>query len=261
MGQLAGGIAHEVNNLLQPISGYAELGLMITESTSETHDFLTEIQTAATHAAEFVRQVERYARRHRPVTTSLAIGPAIEAALARLHRTLPTLEIDLGMAQDTGDVVADREGLEDLLGILLRNAWEAQGGQGCVHVHVQAAPPLDPAPLCQNAGAGVPALDLIVQDHGTGMPPEVATNAFAPFYSTRGAGEGRGLGLAIAQGIVEGWCGQIFLTTGVGRGTEVRVRLPRIGPGWHPETPGACPLGRREACLRQGVRLKALGGD
>jgi len=214
--QLAGGIAHEFNNLLMSLGGYAE---MIAEFASEerVRAWAGRIRVAQQRGAALIRQLQGLARTDVAQPTPLALGEALQEFLPVLERTLgPTVRVAFE-ASGHDVVLIDRSQLEQTVLHLATNARDAMPGGGTIHLTLRG-PSSPPAP-----GAEV---TLEVRDSGRGMSEETAQRAFDPFFTGKARGEGAGLGLTTVRGIVVQAGGQVELESAVGHGTVVRVRLP-----------------------------------
>ncbi len=224
LGVLAGGIAHDFNNLLTSILGNASLAKELVPMEHEVSPLLGGIVSASERSADLVRLL---------LATSGYRSRAGEAA--RLDQVLnwvltnrqlpPRVRVlsDVGPAPLTGD----RRAFETLLWSLIMNAGEAYSELGGdVRVTIRQDLPSYSAGASFEEGDPGPeeCLCLIVEDSGSGMPPEVLERAFDPFYSTKFTG--RGLGLPAVRGIVRAHSGKLWLRTEPGKGTRVEVWLP-----------------------------------
>jgi two-component system, cell cycle sensor histidine kinase and response regulator CckA len=222
IGVLAGGVAHEFNNLLTAIIGHAELAQNELPAESPGHVHLTPIREAADRAADLCRKMLAYAGKGRIVLGAADFNEIVREA-AGLVPTESALELDL--ASTTLGVRGDAEQLRQLVANLVANAVES--GAKNVHVRTQqanlderAASDLHRTP---GLAAGQYAM-LEIRDSGTGMAEQTLARAFEPFFSTKFAG--RGLGLAVVLGVLRTHGGGLDLETTPGRGTTVRVYLP-----------------------------------
>ncbi len=244
IGQLAGGVAHDFNNLLTVIIGYGEsLRERITPGTEEATE-ADELLAAAQRAANLTRQLLAFSRRQtlqpRPVNLNDVIT-RMQAMLARLigeHVRLAT-----GLAGDLGIVQADRAQLEQVILNLVLNARDAMADGGTVTIDtfnqtVQANEILassETRPIPEG-----PYVVLSVIDTGGGMSEKTREHAFEPFFSTKGI-KGTGLGLSTVYGIVKQSGGFVWLQSETGRGTRVRIFLPRTTAAVSPAPVAAEP--------------------
>ena len=225
VGRLAGGIAHDFNNLLTVILSYTQLLRRHLDDRARVGDGLAEIQGAAESAAAMTRQLLTFARGDvaAPAVTDVAAAVrGCERLLRRLIGEDVTLTVEL--VEPLGRVPASASQLEQILLNLASNARDAMldGGRLTVRAGRRSV-----------GAAGRGALRpgeyvvLEVEDTGSGMTPEVAERALEPFFTTKPAGQGTGLGLSTIFGIARQLGGDVELTTAPGRGTTVAVWLPR----------------------------------
>ncbi len=240
VGTLAGGVAHEFNNILAGINGYAALGLREAELTESVRVFLRHIVNLSERAAGLTRQLLTFARK-----PALTRQPTTMADLVRATAELArrTLMIDINVAVEEPDdtplvVEADANQLQQALINLALNARDALDAENVSSASLSATPPIEfrlkravlqwerPA-FPQNIPAGDYVV-LEVADQGCGMTPEVLGQALDPFFTTKEVGQGTGLGLPMVFGIVQGHQGHLAIETTPGRGTCVGLYLPRL---------------------------------
>ncbi len=229
LGKLTGGVAHDFNNLLSVILGNAEL-LAEADSTPERRAMAEAVVRAATRGADLVRSLLAFARRQPLRPQVLDTGTLLDELRGMLERTLPA-HIRLRIAPGAGlwAVEADPAQLQTALLNLAVNAADAmrEGGELLIEAgNVR----LDPDYVAANPGARAGAfLRLSISDTGRGMAPEVAARAFDPFFTTKEVGRGSGLGLSMVHGFASQSGGHVTLYSEPGRGTTVRLYLPRSG--------------------------------
>jgi len=227
LGQLAGGIAHELNNLLQPILCSARFILEDHPDDSELAGNARTIIDSAATAAEVVRGVLAFSRRGSARRAPLRLAGAVADDLARLRGVVPeriALVADLDRAPAAAALVNQGE-FGQILRNLVVNAADAIAGPGTVTVS------LDPVEMghAQALRLLLPEgryLRLSVADDGPGIDPALAARIFDPFFTTKEIGKGTGLGLSIVRGIVESWKGAIWLRQAGGPGTIFDLYLP-----------------------------------
>jgi PAS domain S-box-containing protein len=230
IGRLAGGVAHDFNNMLGAILGYAELALDRVTPGEELYDDLMEIHQAAARSAELTRQLLAYARRDTATPEVIDLNTAVAAELKMLRRLMGEAVV-IEWLPDPGaaSVRMDPAQLDRILANLCVNARDAIEHQGRIVIRTGLATvsPSDCAtrPDCEPGEYAT----LIVADTGRGMTPEVLANAFLPFYTTKDTGEGTGLGLAMVHGIVTGAGGFIDVASSPGAGTTFTIHLPAQG--------------------------------
>jgi two-component system, cell cycle sensor histidine kinase and response regulator CckA len=232
VGTLAGGVAHEFNNLLAGIQGYAALGLREAGTSPELKQFLQFIVELSDRAANLTRQLLAFARK--PALTRYPTNlPSLLNATAELVRHSMNVEVIVETpAVADGDqplrALADANQLQQVLINLALNARDALSRPEPIRFRLEhvilrdklAANPEDVLP-------GDYAV-LEVRDAGKGMTAEVREHAFDPFFTTKEVGKGTGLGLPVAFGILHGHQGHLTLDSDVDRGTAVRLYLPRL---------------------------------
>ncbi len=231
IGQLAGGIAHDFNNLLTAIIGYSDLILRSPEGAGESlRGDVQEIKHAADRASDLTRQILAFSRRQalRPEVRSL--NEIVAGAERLLGRTLGEhIELVTLLRPDLGLVEVDTSQFEQVLMNLAVNARDAMPAGGKLTVET-ANVELDPEYCLGHAGTTPgPHVMLAVSDNGVGMDEETRACAFEPFFTTKEQGRGTGLGLSTVHGIVSQSGGSVFLYSEPGKGTAVKVYLPRVG--------------------------------
>ncbi|HOX45668.1 MAG TPA: PAS domain S-box protein [Myxococcota bacterium] len=221
LGQLAGGVAHDVNNLLTPILGYADLLLMDPPADPARRDWLEEIRRAAVRARDLVVRLLAFSRKQVLEMQPVELGGLVAGLEGMLRRTIrEDVELRFERPEAPLWVLADPTQLELALLSLVVNAQDAMPRGGTVGVTLSAPP--------QVAGFAGPAVRLQVSDTGVGMDAEVRNHLFEPFFTTKPLGKGTGLGLASVYGIVQKHGGAISVESAVGAGARLTLDLPRI---------------------------------
>jgi two-component system, cell cycle sensor histidine kinase and response regulator CckA len=227
LGQLAAGVAHDFNNVLAAIGGYAQLVREDLGADDPRRHDLDEILKAAERATRITRQLLAFSRHQVPTTARLDLAEVVHEVSHMLRALLPAT-IALRVSPERGgpriDVLADRGQLEQVLMNLTVNARDAMPSGGALSVDVRAGT------TPETAHTAV----LEVRDTGVGMSPDVQAHMFEPFFTTKDPGRGTGLGLATVYGIVRQHSGSIEVASAVGEGTTVIVRLPIAPPGAQP---------------------------
>lgn len=228
VGQLAGGIAHDFNNLLAIIINLCDfVSSQLPDDTAVVRADIDEIRGAAQRGAALTRQLLIFSRRDTIRQEALALD-ALTDQLAKLLRRALGERVDLQIRHqaDLWTVIADRGQLEQVLVNLAVNGRDAMPDGGTLTITTRNAI-IDDAVASSHFGLDPGAyVRITVTDTGTGMPPEVVERAFEPFFTTKPQGQGTGLGLATAYGIVTESGGHIAITSEVGVGTEVTISLP-----------------------------------
>ena len=245
IGQLAGGVAHDFNNLLTAIRLRADELLLRHPLGDPSYDNLGEIRDTVMRAAGLVRQLLTFSRKATTKRETVDLGEALmnfEVLLRRLLREDVRLETEYG--RSIPPVRADRAQLENAVMNLVvnaRDAVRAQGG-GLIRLRCIGLSGEEAAKLGYTGPAAVARLAMIeVADDGPGIAPEVAAHIFEPFYTTKGVGEGTGLGLATVYGVVKQAEGWIAHATPPGGGAAFRIFLGAAPPMLDLEPPAPAP--------------------
>ena len=228
LGTLAGGIAHEFNNMIAAIIGNASLAIQDVGSNQAARESLDQITAAAERARALTRRILLFGRAQPDTRKSTALAPVVEDVMRLLRATLPA-RITLSLAQSAGlpTVRADPTQLHQLIVNLCTNALHAIGNEsGSIEISLSVAPS-GPASF-----PGVPDVRpgeyvcISVKDTGCGIDPQVRDRIFEPFFTTKRVGEGAGLGLSVVHSIVQGHEGAIEVESTPGHGTTFRIYLP-----------------------------------
>ncbi|HEY8383082.1 MAG TPA: PAS domain-containing protein [Microvirga sp.] len=240
VGQLAGGVAHDFNNVLQAIIGYSDLLLANHRPTDPSFQDIMQIKQNANRAASLVRQLLAFSRRQtlRPEVLNL-IDRLSDLSLLLKRLLGERVELDLSHGRDLWVVKADVNQFEQVVVNLAVNARDAMPNGGRLAIRTANVPSAEAARL---SVSGMPAADYVVvevSDTGTGMTPEIVEKIFEPFFTTKEVGKGTGLGLSTVFGIVKQSGGYIDVDSAPGRGTTFRIYLPRHIPEFEevPEAP------------------------
>ncbi len=231
IGQLAGGVAHDFNNLLTAISGYCDLLLLRHDEGDPDFGDLTQINQNANRAASLVSQLLAFSRKQnlQPETLELPdVFSELSHLLNRLLGEKVTLNVKHG--QDLSPVRADRRQLEQVLMNLVVNARDAMTDGGEVVLETEI---LSLSDDFERDRAVVPKgryMSIKVSDTGMGIPADRLAKVFEPFYTTKKSGEGTGLGLSMAYGIIKQTGGFIFVDSVAGQGTSFQILLPVFEP-------------------------------
>jgi PAS domain S-box-containing protein len=228
--KLAGGVAHEYNNLLTAINGYAAISLSQPDPEGRFHPNLSEILKAGQRAAVLTRQLLAYSQQQ--VLAPRLVDPnAILANVRDLVRELvgKKIHLDMDLDPDVGLVLADPDQIEQVLLNLAMNARNAmpQGGRLTMRTSRAAA---DPESHAAPPGAARNDQALFtISDTGVGMDEEVQSRIFDPFYTTKALPGTPGLGLSMVQGIIAQSGGRVITESAPGRGSTFKVFLPIAG--------------------------------
>ena len=227
VGRLAGGVAHDFNNMLSVILGYTELEMAQLDESQPLYNSLKEIRRAATRSANLTRQLLAFARKQTVTPKVLDLNRTLEGMLKMLRRLLGE-DIDLVWrpTENIWPVKLDASQVDQLLTNLCVNARDAIRDVGRITIET-GKKILDEAYCSQNQGF-VPGeyVMLTVSDDGCGMPRETRDKIFEPFFTTKGSRQGTGLGLSTVYGIVKQNNGFINVYSEPGHGTTFRIYLP-----------------------------------
>lgn len=247
IGTLAGGIAHDFNNILTAILGYTELALATVAKGSRTQRNLQEVLTAGHRAKHLVLQILAFSRQTGQGKKPTPIHMIIREALKLLRATIPsTIEIRQSLKTEA-TILADPTQMHQVIINLCTNAEYAMRETGGIlkislkDVEVTE----DLARMISGLQVG-PHVQLTVKDSGTGMTSEILERMFDPFFTTKPIGEGSGMGMAVAHGIITGHGGAIVVDSVVNKGTKIEVYLPTIPtPVWERVMDhGPIPIGK-----------------
>lgn len=229
LGQMAGGLAHELNNLLHPVIAFATRARRMVGDESPAAPLLEDIATSGRAARDIVRGVLTFSRHdraeQRPIVLADAVCRAVDFAVgvlpreARVVRSIEPLPDTAAVrAADVAQVVMN----------LVSNALDATGGGGTLTVGLRRAQvPGDAAAEARGLARGAYAV-LRIADDGCGMDAAVIGSIFDPFFTTKPVGEGTGLGLSVVYGIARGWGGDVAVTSAPGEGAAFEVFVPLV---------------------------------
>ncbi len=227
IGQLAGGVAHDFNNLLTAISGHCDLLLLRHDRSDPEYADLVQIHQNANRAASLVGQLLAFSRKQTLKAETVHLRDTL-SDLAHLLNRLVGEKVSLKLEHDPDlrPILADKRQIEQVLMNLVVNARDAMQDGGEIVISTRAEHLSQPL---ERDRAKVPAGDycvVSVKDQGKGIPSDKLQAIFEPFFTTKKTGEGTGLGLSTAYGIVKQTGGFIFVDSIVGQGTEFQVYLP-----------------------------------
>jgi two-component system, cell cycle sensor histidine kinase and response regulator CckA len=254
VGQLAGGVAHDFNNMLGVIVGYADLALRKTDPAGPVYRSIEKILGAADRSANLVRQLLAFARKQTIVPRVLNLNETVENILRMLGRLIgEDIELIWQPGPNLSLVKMDPTQIDQILANLCVNSRDAISGVGKVIIETMNIV-LDKDYCSRHAGF-LPGnyVMLAVSDDGSGFDQETKARLFEPFFTTKSMGKGTGLGLATVYGIVKQNEGFINVYSEPGQGTVFRIYLPRyIGEGVETKIKGSgapSTQGRNETIL------------
>ena len=231
IGTLAGGIAHDFNNILTAIIGYTEMAKENTLEGIKIIDDLDEVLKASDRAKELVKQILAFSRQDQQERKPLHVHLLVEEALKLLRASIPaTIEICENIDTNCGSVLADPTQIHQVIMNLCTNAYHAMRETGGVLTVELAQIEIENGDDKVTTFSLAPGqyIMLKVSDTGHGMPRAILDRIFEPYFTTKGKGEGTGMGLAVTHGIVKSFGGHITVYSEPEQGTSFNVYLPRI---------------------------------
>jgi PAS domain S-box-containing protein len=227
IGRLAGGVAHDFNNILTVIMGYSDILRASSDISGENQAYLDDLVDSSERAARLTRQLLALGKKQVFETRVFDLNELIrnlEKMLSRLIRENIVLEFDLKAKPAT--VHADEAQIEQIILNLIVNARDSIDAAGTIRIESTITTPETASEIQDNFDVGTKLICLAVHDTGHGMTDEIRLQIFEPFFSTKKTGEGYGLGLATVYGIIEQSGGSITVESAPGRGSTFRVYLP-----------------------------------
>ncbi|MBI5525155.1 MAG: PAS domain S-box protein, partial [Deltaproteobacteria bacterium] len=253
VGQLAGGVAHDFNNILSVIISYSDFLLDGLPKDSPLAADAMEIKKAGQRAADLTRQLLAFSRKQQVIPRSVDVNEAIRGLTKMLGRLVGEhLTLDLRLGAGAGTVLMDPSQLEQIFMNLAVNARDAMPGGGRLVVETKNVALDEDAAKVRSGLAAGGYTQITVSDSGTGMPPEIRDRIFEPFFTTKGEGKGTGLGLSVVYGAVKQNRGHIEVQSEVGLGTTFRLFFPCAAPGAQADAArdaGEAPRGRGETIM------------
>lgn len=228
VGRLAGGVAHDFNNALQVIQGHAEMAMAQLNAYDPLVDDLRQIRQAADRSADLTRQLLGFARRQAIRPRKVDLNDLVTETQRMLRRLVgENIEISWRPAPQLWSIRIDPSQVDQILANLVINARDAILDTGLISIETGNVVIDEALALVHPEAVPGHHVMLMVSDNGSGMSPETVTHLFEPFYTTKPAGKGTGLGLATVYGIVKQNGGFINVYSEVGRGTSFKIYLPR----------------------------------
>lgn len=238
VGRLAGGVAHDFNNVLTVISGYLGIAMAQAGADSPLRESLGQVDKASRRAANLVRQLLLFSRRQPMQFSAINFNGALRELLKMLHRFIgENIQIDLALADDLWPLHGDAGTIDQVVMNLAVNSRDAMPDGGVLTIETKNVV-VDEA-FCSSRLNARPGrfVRLSISDTGCGMTPETIQHIFEPFFTTKEAGKGTGLGLAVVYGIVSEHQGWISCFSQLGQGTVFHVYLPAAGHEAKTESP------------------------
>jgi two-component system cell cycle sensor histidine kinase/response regulator CckA len=228
IGQLAGGVAHDFNNVLTAIIGYSDLLLANHRPTDPSFQDIMQIKQNANRAAGLVRQLLAFSRRQTLRPQTLQLNDVLSELQMLMRRLVgETIQLDVVYGRDLWQVKADLNQFEQVIVNLVVNARDAMHDGGKITLRTRNFPAAECGDLKEVDVAVADYVLVEVEDTGHGIPPEVRAKIFEPFFTTKEVGKGTGLGLSMVYGIVKQTGGYVFCDSEPGAGATFRILLPR----------------------------------
>jgi len=234
LGTMAGGIAHDLNNILTPIIGNAELAMATISKENPLHNFFQEIHNAAGRAAALVRHILAFSRRQLLDKKTLSLNPIVQNLYGMLKRVIhEDIQLELCLDEDLWQISADQTQIEQIIINLAVNARDAMPKGGRLIIETQNSANVDN--VCHTCGEPLSGsyVLLMVSDSGVGIDPKVINHIFDPFFTTKELGKGTGMGLSTIMGIMHQHNGHVNVYSEPGLGSTFKVYFPK-----HQESPG-----------------------
>ncbi len=229
IGQLAGGVAHDFNNVLTAIIGYSDLLLANHRPTDPSFQDIMQVKQNANRAAGLVRQLLAFSRRQTLLPQTLQLNDVLLELQILLRRLVgETIQLDVVHSRDLWLVKADLNQFEQVIVNLVVNARDAMPDGGKITLRTRNFPASECSKLKDMAVVAAEYVMVEVQDTGHGIPAEVLGKIFEPFFTTKEVGKGTGLGLSMVYGIIKQTGGYVFCESEPGGGATFRILLPRL---------------------------------
>ena len=246
IGNLAGGIAHDFNNILSSVIGFTELSLDEVEKGTHIEDNLQEVYAAGKRAKDLVRQILAFARQSEEELKPIQVDMIATEVLKLIRSSIPTtIEIKQNVESDSL-IMGNATQIHQILMNLFTNAAHAMEDKGGILEFSLKDVVMDRGVNREKQDLKPGNyIEIKVSDTGTGIPPKIINSIFEPYFTTKGPGEGTGMGLAMVHGIVESCGGNISVDSTPGEGTTFTIYLPitRKRQEHRPYEPGDLPSG------------------
>jgi two-component system, cell cycle sensor histidine kinase and response regulator CckA len=228
IGQLAGGVAHDFNNVLTAIIGYSDLLLANHRPTDPSFQDIMQIKQNANRAAGLVRQLLAFSRRQTLRPQTLQLNDVLSELQMLMRRLVgEQIQLDVVYGRDLWEVKADLNQFEQVIVNLVVNARDAMHDGGKITLRTRNYAAAECGDLKEVDVAPADYVLVEVEDTGHGVPPEVRAKIFEPFFTTKEVGKGTGLGLSMVYGIIKQTGGYVFCESEPGAGATFRILLPR----------------------------------
>lgn len=230
VGQLAGGVAHDFNNMLQVISGYVDMLMSgVAGMEDRNHQRLKHIKNAAARATGLTRQLLAFSRRQVLQPQDLNLNDLLHNLFRMVKRLIgENIEVEFTTGASVGTIHADPAQLEQVLINLSLNARDAMPNGGTLKITTEDLVVSDSFRKANEWAQNERYVLLQLSDTGRGMSPDILQHVFEPFFTTKQVGKGSGLGLSMVYGIITQHGGEIQVTSEVNAGTVVKIYLPIV---------------------------------
>jgi PAS domain S-box-containing protein len=228
LGTLAGGTAHEFNNILGIIIGYSDLARMELGDDHRVARHLEEVLKASQRAKEIVQQILTFTRQQKDQRELILLHPIVADAVKLLRTTMPEkVEIVTDIAPGASAILGNPTQIHQVLINLCTNAWHAmKDGAGLIYIRQRTVTLDESASATHPALHAGPYVRLSIEDNGKGMEADTLARIFEPFFTTKGPGKGTGLGLAVVHGIIQAHDGAVVVQSQPGLGTTFHLYFP-----------------------------------
>lgn len=227
IGTLAGGIAHDINNLLTPIYGYSELMLSQMEDDHPFKEEVDEIYKASTKGKDLIEQLLTFSRKDNGMTSISAvdINEVTQETIRLVRNILPKkIRITQDLEPDCGFIEANFTQIHQVIFNLCTNAYHAiEDETGDIHISLKKIPVSLINDSSNHNEEAFNFIEIAITDNGSGMTQETKERLFEPFFTTKGIGEGTGLGLFVVKSIIDKYGGQILVESAPGQGSTFKV--------------------------------------
>jgi two-component system cell cycle sensor histidine kinase/response regulator CckA len=228
LGTLAGGTAHEFNNILGIIIGYSDLAKLELPAGHAVTRHLEEVLKAGQRAKEIVQQILTFTRQQKDQRELILLQPIVADAVKLIRTTVPgEVKIVTDIEPGTSAILGNPTQIHQVIFNLCTNAWHAmKNGAGLIRIMQRAVRLEETTPPPHPSLHPGPYVRLSVEDNGKGMDAATLARIFEPFFTTKGPGKGTGLGLAVVHGILQAHDGAVVVQSQVGQGTTFHLYFP-----------------------------------
>lgn len=258
IGTLAGGIAHDLNNILTPIMGYTGLAISQLSTSDPIAENLTNIEKGTIRARELIDQILLFSRRADTIRSPMKLQNVVTEAMRLLQVSIPpSIRIELKLDDSSGEIMADVSQMHQVIMNLCTNAWHAMEPEGgTLTIELEQLSETEEAIRQHPNLSAAEYVCLSIKDTGPGIDSKHIDNIFEPFFTTKSVDKGTGLGLSVAHGIITDHSGTITVQSEQGKGATFRVYLPRYNG-----TKKAADTGRQPSAVQRGTESIMIVDD